>query len=205
MRQLFQVLRVTRLSGPEGVRAVFNFSLEKGSTLPFAPVCTTSKDSLTRILKLRRLGLTTVLTHDDVKILEKYLLCKEESVQFDLFKIQHAGGAQSENEKKALEAFNMFQAGGNNFFNTTFSSNQAHNHFDINDTLAGLDSELMQTPMEELGKLYEFSVKCIRALEHRIQTLGDQDISFERNNNRIYRGLPPHIPGNLWTGKLLPI
>ena len=99
MRQIFQVLRVTPLSGPEGVRAVFNFSLEKGSTLPFAPICTTSKDSLTRILKfghqvalLKRLGLTTVLTHDDVKILEKYLLCKEESVQYDLFKIQHAGG-----------------------------------------------------------------------------------------------------------------
>ena len=85
----------------------------------------------------------------------------------------------------------MFQAGGNDFFNTTFSSNQAHNHFDINDALAGLDSELMQTPMEELGKLYEFSVKCIRALEHRIPTLGVQDISFERNNNRIYRGPPP--------------
>ena len=78
VRQIFQVLRITNLSGAEGLRALFNFSIEKGSTLPFAQICTTSKDSLTRILKfghqlalLKQFGLTTALTHDDVKVLEK--------------------------------------------------------------------------------------------------------------------------------------
>ena len=51
-RQLLQTLRNNYLSGPQGVRAVFNFSIQKGSTVPFAPACTTSRDSLTRILKL---------------------------------------------------------------------------------------------------------------------------------------------------------
>ena len=86
----------------------------------------------------------------------------------------------------------MFQAGENDSFNTTFSSNQAQGNFDLNETSAGLDSQTVQTPIEELAKLYEFGVKCIGALEHRIPTLGDTDINDERTKNRVYRGLPPY-------------
>ena len=85
----------------------------------------------------------------------------------------------------------MFKAGGEDFFNASFSSHRAQSQFNANNTLSGLDSQLTQSPFEELGKLYQFAVTCIWALEHRNPTLGEKDVTAERKANREYRGLPP--------------
>ena len=106
-------------------------------------------DWLTGIIKLEnqmellvKLKLSASLTHNDVKALQSYLFCKQESVQFDLFRIHNRDGPQSENERRALERYNMFEADNEDFFNISFSSHRTQNQFSANDTLSGLDSQL---------------------------------------------------------------
>ena len=50
---------------------------------------------------------------------------------------------------------------------------------------------MSKSPFQELEILFQFPITCIRALEHRIPTLSDNDIIAERKIDREYQGVPP--------------